>query len=186
VHQHTAPKVWNKYSQKWKCSASYPYFYVHSCICERFIYSGPPILLYCVCGLMVGINKSLADTWIGTQAAQLYLLEYLFWIFGTVHFPVQLSGHIGQRPFVPGTYHTRVALFRSFSLLSLYWVQKIFKPRVDREISFFSSRPNWDSPNLSHAGECVLPLFGSGGGRTRLLERGWGSPNYDEGTDTVW
>ncbi len=61
--------------------------------------------------------------------------------------------------------------------------------RVDRVLSFFSSRPNWDSPTPSHAGEGGPPHFGSGGGggggHTRLRERGWGSPNQDEGTDTM-
>jgi hypothetical protein len=27
--------------------------------------------------------------------------------------------------------------------------------RVDKVLSFLSSRPNWDSPTPSHAGECV-------------------------------
>jgi hypothetical protein len=35
--------------------------------------------------------------------------------------------------------------------------------RVDRALSFFSSRPNWDYPAPSHAGN-VYPSFGSGGG----------------------
>jgi hypothetical protein len=37
------------------------------------------------------------------------------------------------------------------------------KHRVGRELSFFSSRRNWDSPNPSPAGERALPPFGSGG-----------------------
>jgi hypothetical protein len=60
--------------------------------------------------------------------------------------------------------------------------------RVGRVQSFFSSRPNWDSPTPSHAGECVVctPPFGSRGGHTLLRERGWGGgSNSDEGTDTA-
>ncbi len=52
-------------------------------------------------------------------------------------------------------------------------------------LSFFSSRQNWDSPTPLAAGECTPPpLFGPGVGvgHTRLRERGWGSPNSDEGT----
>ncbi len=52
-------------------------------------------------------------------------------------------------------------------------------------ISFFSSRRYWDSPTPLAAGECAPPPFGPGGGEgghTRLRERGWGSPNSDEGT----
>jgi hypothetical protein len=56
--------------------------------------------------------------------------------------------------------------------------------RVDRVLSFFSSRPNWDSPNPSHAGECVPPLWFMGGGYYTLAW-GRGGPNSDEGTDTV-
>jgi hypothetical protein len=42
--------------------------------------------------------------------------------------------------------------------------------RADRVLSFFSSRPNWDTPIPSPAGECVPPFFGSGG-RTHSLGR---------------
>jgi hypothetical protein len=49
---------------------------------------------------------------------------------------------------------------------------------------FFSSRRNWDSPNPSPAGECAPPRFW-GEGHTRWRERGWESPNSDEGTYTV-
>ncbi len=39
-------------------------------------------------------------------------------------------------------------------------------------VGFFSSRPNWDSPTPSRAGECA-PHFGSGGG-SHSLEMGEG------------
>ncbi len=43
--------------------------------------------------------------------------------------------------------------------------------RVNRMLGFFSSRPNWDSPTPSPAGECVLsPLVQ--GGKHRLREGG--------------
>jgi hypothetical protein len=62
--------------------------------------------------------------------------------------------------------------------------------RVDRVLSFFSSRPNWDSPTPSHAGECVYSflLFGSGRrGMAHSLagEEGGGSLISDEGTGTL-
>ncbi len=53
--------------------------------------------------------------------------------------------------------------------------------RVGRVQSFFSSHRNWDSPNPSPAGECA-PLRFWGEGHTRWRERGWESPNSDEGT----
>ncbi len=61
---------------------------LHSCIYERFIYPpiAPPILLYWVCGSIVGIYKSLTDTWmwkLGTRPRCFW--EYLFSIFGTVY-----------------------------------------------------------------------------------------------------
>jgi hypothetical protein len=61
--------------------------------------------------------------------------------------------------------------------------------RVSGVLSFFSSRRNWDSPNPSPAGECAPTPFGSGrgGGRGTLAgERGWESPDFDEGTYTLW
>jgi hypothetical protein len=61
--------------------------------------------------------------------------------------------------------------------------------RADRVLGFFSSRPNWDPPTpLTRKRVCApLPHFGSEGeGHTRLREMGWGSPNSDEGTDTVY
>ncbi len=46
--------------------------------------------------------------------------------------------------------------------------------RVGRVLSFFSSRRNWDSPNLSPAGECAPPLpWFWGEGHTRWRKRGW-------------
>ncbi len=61
--------------------------------------------------------------------------------------------------------------------------------RVDRVLSFFSSRPNWDFPTPSQADECVYPSplwFRGGGGGTLARGRGgWGSPIPDEGTGTL-
>ena len=48
-----------------------------------------------------------------------------------------------------------------------------------------SPRQNWDSPNPSPAGECAPSPRFWGEGHTRWRERGWGSPNSDEGTYTV-
>jgi hypothetical protein len=39
---------------------------------------------------------------------------------------------------------------------------------VGRVLSFFSSRRNWDSPNLSPAGECAAPPPPGSGGRGTL------------------
>jgi hypothetical protein len=52
--------------------------------------------------------------------------------------------------------------------------------RVDRVLGVFSGHPNWDPPTSSPSS-----LFGSGGGHTRLRERGWGGPSSDEGAVTV-
>ncbi len=49
----------------------------------------------------------------------------------------------------------------------------------------FSSRRNWDSPNPSPAGACAPPLWFRGEGHTRWRERGWESPNSNEGPYTV-
>ncbi len=57
--------------------------------------------------------------------------------------------------------------------------------RVGRVLSFFSSRRNWDFPNPSPAGECAPPPRFWGEGHTRWRERGWESPNSDEGMYTV-
>ncbi len=60
-----------------------------------------------------------------------------------------------------------------------------FYHRVDRELGFFSSRPNWGPDPLTRRRAC-LPPFGSGGGRTHSLAGDWvGGPNSNEGTDTV-
>jgi len=80
---------------------------------------------------------------------------------------------------------------------ALYWIwKKICHGRISeiinylmhtvgRVLSFFSSRRNRDSPTPLAAGECAPPPFGPGGGHTRLRERGWGSPNSDEGIYNV-
>ncbi len=72
-----------------------------------------------------------------------------------------------------------------------FWEMTIFNTdtfshRVGRVLSLFSSRRNWDSPNPSPAGECApLPPGSRGVGHTRWREKGWESPNSDEGTYTV-
>jgi hypothetical protein len=44
-----------------------------------------------------------------------------------------------------------------------------------------SPRLNWDSPTPSLASKCAPPPgTKGGGGHTRLLVRGWGSPNADD------
>jgi hypothetical protein len=59
--------------------------------------------------------------------------------------------------------------------------------RIGRVLSFFSSRPNWASPNPSPAGEFAPPPPPVlGGGAHSLAREGWReSPNYDEGTYIV-
>ncbi len=71
------------------------------------------------------------------------------------------------------------ALLDAFAL-SLYH-------RVDRVLSFFSSRPNWDSPTPSHASMCVPPPC-SGGEHTRLRERvgGGGVPIRTRGQTLLY
>ncbi len=59
--------------------------------------------------------------------------------------------------------------------------------RAGRVLISFSSRRNWDFSTLLPAGKCAPPPFGSGGGgHTRLREREWGSPNFDEGTVVLY
>jgi hypothetical protein len=53
--------------------------------------------------------------------------------------------------------------------------------KVGRVLSYFSSRRNWNSPNPSPAPS----LWFRGEGHTHWRERGWESPNSDEGTYTV-
>ena len=55
--------------------------------------------------------------------------------------------------------------------------------RVDRVLGFFSSRPNWDSPTPSPAGECVPLTLGSvgGGGYALVCGRGLGESQFRRG-----
>ncbi len=43
-----------------------------------------------------------------------------------------------------------------------------------------SPRWNWDSPTPLAASECALPPYQRVGGHTRLLLKGWGSPNSND------
>ncbi len=61
----------------------------------------------------------------------------------------------------------------------------VFYFKSCKTTKLFSSRRNWDSPNPSPAGEYARPPLVPGGGAHSLwLERGWESPNSDEGTYT--
>jgi hypothetical protein len=55
-----------------------------------------------------------------------------------------------------------------------------FCHKVDRVLGFFSSRPNWESPTPSPAGECGPPLWFGGGG-TLACERGDGGSQFRRG-----
>ncbi len=56
--------------------------------------------------------------------------------------------------------------------------------RIDRIQRVLSSRPNWDYPTPSHAGECVPHSLGVGEGVAHSLAgEGGGGPNSNEGTD---
>jgi hypothetical protein len=77
-------------------------------------------------------------------------------------------------------------MYQSYEFINVF----SFKPdvldrRVDRELSFFYSRPNWDSPTPSHEGECVLYSTPRFRGAHSIAGEGLGGPNSDEGTGTV-
>jgi hypothetical protein len=66
--------------------------------------------------------------------------------------------------------------------ISLLKLQKLMA-QSRQSAKLFSSRRNWDSPNPSP--ENAPSLWFRGKGHTRWRERGWESPNSDEGTSTV-
>jgi hypothetical protein len=53
--------------------------------------------------------------------------------------------------------------------------------RVGRELSFFSSRRNWDSPNPSPAGECAPTPLVPGGAAHSLAREGVGESQFQRG-----
>ncbi len=53
--------------------------------------------------------------------------------------------------------------------------------RVVRELSFFSSRRNWDSPNPSPAGECAPTALVPGGGAHSLARKGVVESQFQRG-----
>jgi hypothetical protein len=70
--------------------------------------------------------------------------------------------------------------------LGFHYVYKKFH-RVGRVLSFFSSSRNYDSPNLSPAGECAPPPFFGSGGRDILAgERGGGRVPIPTRGHTLW
>ncbi len=89
-------------------------------------------------------------------------------------------------PNLPPPPNTGYLLSLASCLMNLSFLARFLEcevHRVGRVLSFFSSRWNWDSPTPSFTPP-PTPLV-LGGGHTRLRERGWVSPNSDEGTYTV-
>ena len=87
-----------------------------------------------------------------------------------------------------GTGYTVIVRYRKDIYVPDRWVLRaqleIHWQNVDRVLSLFSSRPNWDSPTPSPAGECVLSSYGSGGGYTLTAGEG-GVPIQTLG-QTLW
>ncbi len=79
--------------------------------------------------------------------------------------------------------------FRTLEKWIIPGIGKAPKLRVDGVLGFFSSRPDWDSPIPSPAGECAPPpllWLGGGGGCTLVRRRGgWGVPILTRG-QTLW
>ncbi len=58
------PKIWNKYSQKKEYRGISPNFHIHVSVSELYIpMMGLPFLLEEICGPILGIYKSLPETW---------------------------------------------------------------------------------------------------------------------------
>ncbi len=67
-----------------------------------------------------------------------------------------------------------------------FFISRARRPQSRQSSKLFFSRRNWDSPNPLPAGEYGRPPLVPGGGAHSLwLERGWKSPNSDEGKCTV-
>jgi hypothetical protein len=73
----------------------------------------------------------------------------------------------------------------SYCIAKVYMSPKCSQRFTGTVLGFFSSRPNWDSPTPSPAGECVLPSFGSARGTHSLRKRGWGVPIQTRGQTLV-
>ncbi len=76
-------------------------------------------------------------------------------------------------------------MFKKFTCGKYIYCFVGFVLRIDRVLSFFSSRPNWDPPPFIR--RRVLhppPPFGSGGAHS-IAGEGMGGPSSDEETDTV-
>ncbi len=93
----------------------------------------------------------------------------------------------GQNVLLEPVLSSSQPLVETLSPYPVSWTRKVEvnTAQSGRVLSLFSSRRNWDSPNPSPAGKCAPPPFGSGGSGTLAGERGWESPSFDEGTNTV-
>ncbi len=98
---------------------------------------------------------------------------------------VNLTMHIAQISGLHSKLHYFFGYKKRFKMSSSLYVslRVTWWHSVDRVLSFFFSRPNWDFTTPPPPPQARLPS--PWGVHTRLQERGWGSLNSNEGTDTV-
>ncbi len=146
----TVPKIRNKYSQQWNCATSFPTVFLHSCICERFIYSHS-LSVHLVCSKIGGpiVERGRAVSFLGIHKSDLLCsVKTTYWSRTSRSRPCPAGPSYRRTPTSPSRAEPPSACStRKIIMWSKTWLGVTFRLIIINIFDPLFARWQWDEPN---------------------------------------